>query len=577
MRLTVCIGTSLSLGLGAFLAWSTAAAAADTTPGATPPAATKSAAAPDATPPAPPSDDLAVVDALDATVAQNFIYISGNRSKFQQYGTPDQGIVVPRLFAFLGQPGGGWGVIDLQYPGRADHNMLFQYFSPWKNGQWRYVDKEQREYPDLNGIQVTREARAVSVNQPILGGVALQAHAVENDYTPNPANAVLPVSPATSPPSFATRGGDVGVFIPTGPVDLVAKHSELDFKDNTGYQPNRTTHESSAELRGQVSDNISAVMNYTYLLTNVESGSTPLDALVGHANIERVARADFEGSPIDSLAFRGYFKNDVASRPFNLSGYAAQTNTAGVRMAWHGFPGLIVKSGVESRDIDYLESTGTTDHPRVRSVFGTVRYMPIRAVEMTGQYSDRARLDLPVSPVPIATASNGTANFGAITPTDTTKMEAGLAITPAPTYGLSYHFTQQRDADSLQGVIVRTQLHDWVGWAQVTDFLSVNASYGQHRYDSSYLSAFLSNADVLTLGGTATISSHVSFDTSYTSSESTGTSQVLETDLSASAHYQMGGNTEAILSWISQSFEDHLLAFDSYQMTGVTIRLRRRL
>ncbi|HET6385195.1 MAG TPA: hypothetical protein VFJ58_17525 [Armatimonadota bacterium] len=539
------------------------------------PATPGSAPAPQpATPTAPAAAPLKpwfTVDALDFSLAEQYYNISGNRSKFEQYGTPPQGLIIPRLWMFGGHPGDGYLAMDLVQPGREDQRLMFQLFTPLNNGQVRIDDNTWREHPELTFLATSRLYRALAINQPVWKGVALQAHLNEWSLIPSDSSVPFVNRPTLPYANFSLKSGDVGAVVPVGSAKVSVGYTGTDFTDRTGDQPGNTTSEGRAAVRGALNSRVSGEASYSYTSTSVNTRALPVESTVGHNNTEGIASFDVQATPRDNLAVRGYFRNTSSTRNFNLSGYASDINTGGTRIAWRAVPGMMVQMGYEYRAIDYITAQhAATDHPKVQTAFATASYRPVRRVELTARYSSERRFGLPESPRPSLGIFESP-----VTPSDITNLEFGAGYTPSDRGGVNYEFTQQRSVNPERSLAFRIQQQALVGWAQPLSRLTLTASYDEFLYSSGFLSPYLSNAHVITAGASVTVTQRWFIDSSVTYNESDGASSVTDHGVDASAHYQVGPSTEGILDVTTGRFEDLLSNDNNMEYTGVNLRLRK--
>ena len=578
MRLYVCIGVCLASLAAAYAAGADTQPPTTTTPLAKPTGAgATTPAAPDQSStelPTPSVSDRPFVDALDLSAQYTYLGISGNQYKFEQYGTPPQGLDIPRVWIFAGQPGTGYLAMDMVQPARGDQNLYFQLWSPIKEGQIRFFDKTWRDHPELNPLTVDRVFQGIGVNQPFLGKIALQAHYVERSFRPEQAGAMLPDRPNVLYPNYSLKGGDAGVFAPFGLSSLSIRQSVANFNDRTGYQPDNTTYQTTARAEGTLGQKISGLTSFSYTTIAVQDRNVGGEDQLGHRNIDRSVRVDVQGSPIDSLSLSGYATDLNSTREFNLSGYARDIEVAGVRAAWRGFPGLFVRTGYEARDINY---TGfmqmVEDHPRVRTGFVAARYSPVRDVELTARLSSIKRLDLPMAPNP-----NSTVLEPAVTPTDTNESEFGASYTPNAYCGFTYRYDQNRDVNNPESMILCIRTQDLVAWAQPTPRLNLSASYGLYNYNGSVLlSPYLSNADVVGGALNYTVSSRLSVGATYTYTTSSGAASVGDRGLGASVNYQLSKMWDGSVELSNPTFRDYRNPNIYYETTGLMFRVRRKI
>lgn len=587
MRARVCIGFCLTSwfigGIASAQQPSTPTPSTPSLPTGTPPAGTPPTRTPPAAgdqPAAGEQDSGAVtppkgfaIDTLDVSVEENYLTINGNRNKLEQYSTPPQGLVVPRLWLFAGRPGTGFVATDLVQPGRGDQNLLLQLFSPWSSGQYRLYDATWREHPELNSLLVSRLYQAFAVNQPFsFNGVALQIHGAEWGFSRPSPNAVFAQYPNLIFPDYNFKAGDAGLVIPHRGAVVAVREAVTDFTDHTGEQPGHNTTRSAAEVQGAISSRITGAASYSVENTNIARRSRPGEDRVSHSNESQVARLDVQGSPLESVAVRGYVQSTNSTRRFNLSGYASQVNLAGARVSWRGFPGLFVRSGYESRAISYLVgSRAATLHPRVNSAWVSARYQPFRRLQFTARYSNLNRSALPPSPV-----QGGAILESPVTPRDSTGLEFGASYTPTARLGLSYRFLQQRDANPQRNLVFRIQQQDWVAWAQPLDRLSLSAAYGDHHYSSGFLSPYLADARVFTGNAAFTLGTRWSINASYSNAEANRATSVRDQGSAVSASYQVGPRSEAIIDFTSGDFSDFRSAGVDTNSNGIALRLRHR-
>jgi hypothetical protein len=543
------------------------------------------------TTPAPPLEEAPAVvvetpssietDVLDLQFGFDLQSVTGNRFKFEQYATPQEGLLLKRLLLFRSLPGSGLVAMDVYLPGRIDTSQLYQFWTAWPINRFRLSYNAWRGHPVFSDLSVERKIWGADMDMPLsrdpkaqLASLwTLQAYLNSLDYSTN-FEAFLPQRPFVRYPDFLVRSSGVTIVSPIKAAFVRLSHTANEFEDHTGYQPKNIVQENSIEAVADFGPNVTSKLTVSQEDTAVDSRNSTYENSFGHNIKETNVKADVQGLIGDAVTLRAYFTNMEMDREFNSSGYAKNVTSAGGRLALVSIKGLLIRTGYDSRSIDYLASDhSTTYNPKVDTAWLAVRAKPLKELEIWMILTDRLRRKLPPSQVE---GEDGLTLEAPLVPRHMVRTEYGATYTPQDNWGFSYRFIQERENNPYSDMIYRIKQSDLSGWVQITDSLSASASYGHHIYRSRFLDNFTSDTWVVTSDVSYTINKTWWVEASYAESASAMASDIAERNVGLSVHAQVSSNTEASVEYSSQKFDDNEQLGRDYDSDRIAFWLRKK-
>ncbi|MCC6443989.1 MAG: hypothetical protein IT210_11110 [Armatimonadetes bacterium] len=521
------------------------------------------------------------IDSLDLQLGYTDLDVDGNRFKFEQYSTPEDGLVLRRLWLYGGRPGIDTVAADLYQPGATDNSLNFSYYTPWPVARFRATYTTWQEHLERTVLTVRRRNPGLFADVPLFHGVFLQGQYTERGFSRS--NGLeFPEHTFTLYPDYLLKDYGVGLSAPIGSTELRLAERVVQFTDGSGYQPGSFTDEHTVELGAAIAPNTSGTLSFSDAKTKVGFRPLPAEQDVEHRVYSKVVRLDVQSAVREDTVVRGYLAKSDMTRGFSRSGYAKRVQAGGIRAAFNGIPRLYVRAGFDKRDVDYL--TAERDailNPKVETAWVSARYRPVQAVELSARLSNRKRTGLPDALNP-----NGQIIEPPFVPRDSSRTEYGVSYSPGGECGLSYRYMQEREHNPYREMTYRIQLNDFIGWAQVNGRLSVTATYGEHRYRSRFIEAagflerlqtYLSDAKVHSLGIGYTINRNWWIDAFYSRSRSLKAEDVQEKIFTLSAHTRLSRDSEGILEYSAQNFDDRRNGLNDYDADLVSFWWKTKL
>lgn len=563
----VCIGLALGFSGGAALAQ-------DPDPGTADP----EAPAAQETQPGEKTDEAkteesAVVhlfDRLNLQFGGSFWEVDGNRNKFEQYYTPQHGVMVRRLELLTGAPDDGLIALDLFNPGLTDTAQLLNLYSPWPVKKFKLYNTMWQGHPEFTTLDVRRERRGVDITIPMAPFFGVTGRVEEIVFSPTPGG-VYRDHLTTLYPSYRETNAIIGAFATGSGYDIAYRMHTGTFADRILEQPNRTRWDNRLEISKALASSFSGLLTLDLNRTNVVQRMIAPEQGVGHNIKHEAARLELQGSLADIGAVRAYVSQVHNERSFNLTAYGRNVWSGGARIALSGLRHLFVKAGVDYRKIDYaMPDLSLIVFPRTETAWVTARFRPVSSIEVTGKWSNSVRRRLPEAGI------NGSAPGPSLLFRNIDKGEVGVTFTPEENYGIGYRLQGERRENPDRDMVYRTEHSDFFGWVQVNDELHLTAGYGDHLYKSTFLTFYISDARVFTAGLSYNPSDLWGIDANYFEATSRKASDVFEKAFTVSTRIRLGGISEGVLEYSTQEFNDRPAALNDYDADRVAVWWRLR-